>query len=205
MGRKSKVSEPYIRGDNVNTETQNKIAEITVHLQAVQYGLDQVQKLAEELAAAKTAMRSNVDNITKLLASLSFETPQIPKEELKAPEKTIGRTAEEVLNQERTRQEPISAQAAEQLPSSAPTEPLPDKLNIEFIIWEGAKGRRGEYEKAIYHVTSQLTGAQITSNGHYQLLEQQLSARRTETINGVFYWLFENEKAIGRKPVKGRR
>jgi len=184
------MKDPWeIPDPKLSSTPRDKIAEATVQLQAIQYGLDQTEKLLEQLTAARVSMRANLEEIYKLLTtSASFQPAQMPKEEPK---------------QELPQHTPAAAQ--EELPSSPGTEPLPENLDTEKIIWEDAEGKKGPYEKAVFYTEGELTGAMQLSNEHFKVLEIRLAGKGISILDGKIYWVFQDQKAIGRKTSKGRR
>lgn len=81
----------------------------------------------------------------------------------------------------------------------APTkkqEPAPQQFDLTKIKWTTTPGspEKGPYERA-----------DDETNTEFQKLRDYLKAHKGKTtIEGKFYWLFTNEKAIGRKvPNRG--
>jgi hypothetical protein len=62
--------------------------------------------------------------------------------------------------------------------------------DVNKIAWQQVEGPRGLYQK---------TDGDNTPN--YQALLKELQAHKGKmNIGGSFYWLFENQRTIGRKP-----
>jgi hypothetical protein len=78
-------------------------------------------------------------------------------------------------------------------PSPKPSPEL--KFNVVNITWEKRTGERGEFE---------IAEKEKNQNNDYVELEKLLkSAGGSMSSEGFFYWLFQDGKAIGRKPSKG--
>ena len=62
--------------------------------------------------------------------------------------------------------------------------------DVRKIAWQQVQGPRGPYEK--------IDG---DNSADYQALLKDLQVHKGKmNIDGSFYWLFENQKTIGRKP-----
>ena len=71
-------------------------------------------------------------------------------------------------------------------PGASPT----GSYDVNKIQWQSVQGTKGPYEK---------TDGDKTAD--YQALLKDLQLHKGKmNIDGSFYWLFENQKTIGRKP-----
>jgi hypothetical protein len=62
--------------------------------------------------------------------------------------------------------------------------------DVAKIKWESAEGPKGVYEKS----------DDINNPNHKALLQDLQAHKGKMNIAGSFYWLFENQKTVGRKP-----
>lgn len=80
----------------------------------------------------------------------------------------------------------------EYLESLAPpgASPAGSSYDVNKIQWQNAQGTKGPYEKT-----------DGDNSADYAALVKDLQAHKGKmNIAGSFYWLFENQKTIGRKP-----
>jgi len=73
----------------------------------------------------------------------------------------------------------------------------PEEYNPETIFWIKASGQKGAYER--YPAFQQKPT--LTKDYNNLLADLRLHEGRMQRA-GLFYWLFEDEVTIGRKPAK---
>jgi hypothetical protein len=73
--------------------------------------------------------------------------------------------------------------------SQAPKEEKTATYNPEKILWQKTQGSRGEFEKAVEQDTPD----------YQQLIAHLEKCNGKLTKDGLFYWLFDDKKTVGRK------